>query len=125
MVNQFLMLPSLISISARMNINDSYSVSVVRAGETKSIMSCELIPTTHQDQHPYIRQNISGVRQNLPIPSYSEGGEAIWWSISGQMIEKAVINPYDEYVVTPNQQGVYILELRFGDSRELYKVFIK
>ena len=41
------------------------------------------------------------------------------------MIEKAVINPYDEYVVTPNQQGVYILELRFGDSRELYKVFIK
>lgn len=108
-----------------LNINDSYSVSVVRAGETKSIMSCELIPTTHQDQHPYIRQNISGVRQNLPIPSYSEGGEAIWWSISGQMIEKAVINPYDEYVVTPNQQGVYILELRFGDSRELYKVFIK
>lgn len=108
-----------------LSINDSYSVSVVRAGETKSIMSCELIPTTHQDQHPYIRQNISGVRQNLPIPSYSEGGEAIWWSISGQMIEKAVINPYDEYVVTPYQQGVYILELRFGDSRELYKVFIK
>lgn len=108
-----------------LNINDSYSVSVVRAGETKAIMSCELIPTTHQDQHPYIKQNIAGVRQNLPIPPSSENGEAIWWSVSGQMIERAPINAYDEYIITPYQQGVYILELRYSDSRELYKVFVK
>ena len=41
------------------------------------------------------------------------------------MIERAPINAYDEYIITPYQQGVYILELRYSDSRELYKVFVK
>lgn len=107
------------------NINDSYSVAVVRAGESKSIMSCALVPVTRNDVSPYLKINISGVRQHLPIAPSEVNGEAIWWSISGQMVERTTIDAYEEYVVTPYQQGVYILELRFGDSRELYKVFIK
>lgn len=107
------------------NINDSYSVAVVRAGESKSIMSCALIPVTRTDVSPYLKMNVSGVRQHLPISPSDVNGEAIWWSISGQMVDRSTVDAYEEYVVTPYQQGVYILELRFGDSRELYKVFIK
>ncbi|MCQ2332198.1 MAG: hypothetical protein MJZ95_03210 [Paludibacteraceae bacterium] len=109
--------------------SDRYAVELTRVGETKSYMTCEIIPVLHTDVSPYMQLCVGCAVQHMPasmleLSNITESGVARWYSITGQMLGAFEIDNFNNVITTPDYSGIYLLEIIVGANRQVYKVMI-
>lgn len=111
---------------ADLNAEDEYSVALVREGETTAIMSCPVIPVFKDNIGEYISETVVPAGSVMFVKGSGQSrGMARWWSISGQQVGLHYVLPGGSDVRIPDSPGVYMLELTFGQSHNIYKIFVK
>lgn len=106
---------------------DEYSVMLVRKGETLGIMSCPLIPADRSSKKvsDYVTVSQMAVGQKVCIGDIPSDGEALWYSISGQLAGKYKVESSSPSVTAPTIPGIYVLRLVFGSEISNYKILVQ
>lgn len=112
---------------AEFSTTDEYSVQLVRKGETIGIMSCPLLPVDRSAKKvsDYVTVNQMAVGQKIHIDNIPADGEALWYSISGQLAGKQKIESSLPQVTAPGTPGIYVLRLIFGSEISNYKILVQ
>lgn len=109
------------------DVNDKYSVELVREGETRKIMSCYLTPVDRSalTKSDYVVINQVETLQKIAVPKSPEVISACWYTVSGQIVQTAHLDPDIGFVVAPASPGIYLLKLVYDDTFEIHKVVVK
>jgi hypothetical protein len=109
-----------------------YAVGLVREGETGMIMTCmfrmkgDTTPIEEvSDETIGLASNVVGVGERVIV--LFDGAECVvrCWTSTGILLGSETLTTAGELSITPQQQGVYVLDIEQGGKRLLQKIVIK
>ncbi len=109
-----------------------YAVGLVREGETEMIMTCMFRmkgdPTPIEEvsgETIGLASNVVGVGERVIV--LFDGAECVvrCWTSTGILLGSETLTTAGELSITPQQQGVYVLDIEQGGKRLLQKIVIK
>ena len=111
----------------------TYSVGLVREGETEMIMTCMFRMKGDNTPVDNVVSETLGLASNVVtigervVMVFESGAECVvrCWTSTGILLGTETLTEGGELSITPQQQGVYVLDIEQGGKRLLQKIVIK
>ena len=113
-----------------LNSTDVYTVGLIREGEVEEILSCGIsllletgLTDVFGEEEIMLDRNVLDCGSTLVVDGE---GECVvrWWSVTGVLIKEENI-VMGEMIETPDERGIYLLELESARHQKAERVIIK
>lgn len=104
--------------------DDTYSVMVVREGESARLFSCPLAPVLRDGVSDYVTlATVASVGQRIVVSGIESGIKAEWFTVDGRFVarQEGVVS----CITAPASPGIYLLKLQISDDEvRVFKIMV-